>query len=275
MEFIRERGLWLPDQRLCSIAPGIMPVIGGSSGAGSPPLTNLYLWWDVTQETGYADNDEMSGLTAITDRSGNGHHGQTGSGNQAPLYRSTGVTINGLPVADFNPADGANKFQNSTSTAGFTAASIFVVARCGHDPATSSSTSGWWIVSDGYDFGNAMPYTDSHIYENAFTTTQRDLGNPTGSQTTAFYYGVLSTTNFWEARLNGSVLLTTGTNTFKGNGGGAPTLGNSGVFFGHSLASGYDASFDGQMGELLVYNAVLSGADLTQIESYLAAKWGI
>src|SRR6266545_3914054 len=80
-------------------------IVGYSRVFGFPSNTgHLKIWLKADAITGYSDGDR---LTIWTDQSGNGNDFFAGTGpdSNKPKYKTTSVTINGLPVVKFNEDD--------------------------------------------------------------------------------------------------------------------------------------------------------------------------
>jgi len=274
MKYTKENGLYIPDysdRNLCSFTPGIMPIIS----AQGPPLANLQVWWDLASQTGYADTET---ITTLTDFSGNGNTSSNGTGGLA--YRTTTVTVNGLPVAYFNGVGNiintVTPFFGGLDTSAWTAATLAVVGRATVDPGASASTSGQWqtVYPNDYTvaiFSTLTWHADGVIYDANFTTATKTTGDPTDSLASPFLYLLTSTDGAWTLRINGVQHYTTATNTFIGNSEATyPSL-----RIGYSERNGANSEFRGVVGEVLLYDAVVSGGDLTQLETYLMSKWAI
>lgn len=257
-------------------APGIMPITTQSS---APVFANLALWLKADAITGLADGGTV---TTWNDSSGNGFH--CGANGAAAHYRTTSVTINGKPVVYFdNNPGGLSRFENiffPTFQVGWTGASAFIVARVNEDPPVDPnkySKCGVWSLSGSNSsvlVGTEATYPDdSNIYDATFTTAFKTITNPTPSLTSPFLYGVISTNGSWEARLNSSSLLSTGTNTFdvlSGTGeGGSIKIGKG------ELVGVRGVYLCGVIAEVMVFSTNLNPTDRAAVETYLTAKYAI
>lgn len=223
---------------------------------GAPPPTNLVCWLDADQIVGLVDSDPVD---TWDDVSGN-NNDFTGSGAARPLYRDAGVTINGLPVVQF---DGVNDLITATlNTSGYTSATIFMVGRLALDPPVDAAKTGLWTMNVS-DFNTHLPYTDGSVYDGTFATARKNAFNPTPSLASAFQYNVRSASGAWSAAVNTVTVLTTASNTFVGANG--LTIGKSqGAFF-----------YNGVIAEVLIYNTALSSHIRNQIEEYLKVKYAL
>ena len=204
-------------------------------------------------------------MTLWADKSGNGFDGVPASGGVGGP--STGTrTINSLNVLDFVPEDGLNLFGTIRSTlqaAG--AAEMFIVARNDHDPAASVNDSGHVIQLSGDTQVSHLPYTDGVVYEGFGTTARKTTGNPSASLTSPFIYNVRSASGSYVTEFNGAAHFSTATNT--------PGFTGFGFYIGYASAN--TRRYDGVIGEILIFDNVLSASDRAAIEAYLSDKWGI
>lgn len=258
-------------------AEAIWPqLLAPQQSGNTPPQANLAVWLK-TPIAGLVNNDPIDDSNLWIDSTSNAwpFHGR-GATSGTPHY-STAVQINGYNTVKFDGTGSAQHYIVAVISAveqkitnGWTAATIYIVGKMNADPP-AYDFSGLWQAGDSgdYDFAMALPYrVDSHFYDNTFTTVRKDAGNPSASLASNFYYGVISQSGSWEARLNGSSIFSTGTNTFNDNGTDSFRVGinNKGVT---------TSTFDGYIAEVLVYSSALSGATLTALEAYLAAKYAI
>jgi len=240
--------------------PGLFSFVSGVPAAvvpeDQPPLTNLVVWLK-TPIVGLVNNDQV---TTWPDSSGNGNDATQTTEADKPEYLTN--QINGLDVVFI---DGGNsEFLNiALNASGYTAASIFIVLKVTADPSTGAGA-GLWNLSDA-DFSAHFPYTDGVIYDNAFSTVRKTVGNPTPSLTSFHIYDVISASGSWKARLDAVELFATGTNTVDGA---------TSLVLGRSTIGG-SFDFGGSIAEVLIYNAALSDTDRNDAETYLATRFAI
>lgn len=257
-----------------------------SGGGVSPPSTGL-IWWLKTPISGMADGYVFTaggGAGNVWPDSSSSALNAQGSvtGASHPSYHSTGAgTINSIPVVQFNKNNGTNNSGSIFSTGGslpsgyttLTEASIYVVAKVDADPTNADFTHAG-LVEPNYadpatDFAGQFPSSDGHIYTSMFTTVRKDAGNPTPAMTSPFYLGCLSASGSYKVRLNGTEIFTTATNTFTSD----PSSTN--IFTGMNRNNGFETYLDGFIAEILIYDHFLSGADITDLETYLANRFAI
>jgi hypothetical protein len=222
----------------------------GAAGVVFSPddIAGLVGWWKA-DSLSLSDNDA---ITTWPDSSGNGN---TFAGAIGPTYKT--AIQNGLPVARF---DGVDDVLNQTPIA-WTNLTVFIVVKVPADPAAVQEDTGLWQMSTGSS--THYPFTDGVVYDGAGSDTRKTVGDLTPSLAAFRLYEVRSTSGEWTAWLDGSQVFTTGTNTVA-----TPTdmrLGENGL----------GNQFEGDIGEMLVYDAALSDTDREAVETYLADKWGL
>ena len=228
------------------------------SGAASftpKSIPGLTAWFDASQITGVANG---ASLATWPDESGNGYNATQATAAYQPNYYSStsGKTVNGLPAVWFESApDG----MATTSFASLlTIGTVFSVASIGNSTGyvyDGTSSGERWAVGAGLlatdeisSFaGVGIGYSDS-IYPTPI------------SQWTATYTNGAST----------GVLRLNGTTQATGNPGpyslGGLTIGNR-----YSFSNGISIA---PVCEIIVYDSILSSADISKVESYLKSKWG-
>ncbi len=229
---------------------------------GSVPRTSLALW--VKADNGVSTTG--SNVTQWQDMSPNGvNFAQSSSGNQPTFVASA---QNGQPAIAFS---GASQYLTGPSgLANFTSgASIFVVTK----PSTISNNIRF------FDFGNGATSNNIYMSETASTTANLFVYNgstssnlPASGAIAAGTYGLL------EAVHNGAgsaSIFSNGAQLAQGtinNINNVTRSGNNlGIDFAHTAAD----SFNGQIAEIIIYNASLSSTQRLGVESYLAAKYGL
>lgn len=189
------------------------------------------------------------------------------SGNNAPATATTGTPTfqanvqNGLPSVRFTGSQLMSLPSGFAS--GFTAGTIFIVIKAVADPPGAAATSGIWSFGSDTAGGTDThyPYTDGTIYDDWGSTTRKTTVNPTPSLAQFNVYSVISAAGAWTSWLNNAQLYTTSSNTV-----GFPTS--------PLLGGGATVNFNGDIGEVLIYNSALSTADRASVFSYLKARWG-
>ena len=244
-----------------AIFPGLLPV---SRSGLTPPGTPVI--WLKTPIAGLAHDDPVA--TWTNDGSAGGSFSGASDAASKPIYKSSSSTINGLAtVYCGNDSANAPSMRFTINASGWSAATMYIIGFKDADPATSDTVSGW-ATTVSQLIKSHVPYTDGIIYDNSFTTVRKTVGDATDSFASPFYYGIFSTANDWRARMNGSEIFSTGTNTFEGI-NGTFEIGVSRESGGSRRASELYFS------ELLVYDSILSAGDFGTLEAYAAAKYAI
>lgn len=245
-------------------APGIRtystrPDLGG---AFTPTdIAGLQLWLKA-DSLSLSDNDPIS---TWTDSSGNGNNA-TGTLTARPLYKTN--IINSLPVVRF---DGSNDNLVITDVNGLDLTgdqSIFVVM------STSDATGA--IVSH---HNSGAPFTGWTFAVGIITPANNNKlaywSNGKGS-----WVNDAGTTAANGSPHLASVIRTSGSITFYTDGtAGSTNTGHSNgsssanIFLGQT-ADGLNV-LAGDIAEILVYDSALSGGNLTNVKSYIAAKYAL
>ena len=230
-------------------------------GAYAPPafspsdVAGLTLWLDASQITGVADGGT---LATWPDMSGNGYNAtQATVADQPTYYKSTaGKTVNGLPAVWY-PAS-TEFMQTGAFVSALTVGTIFLVGRAPYPSAATinlcsgiSSGSVWAI----FTYGSTSPWS---LWEGASVLASGTVNDGAMHQLTGLFAGTASTA----LRLDGAQIV-------SGTAG-------SGSLTGFTIGADWNGAADVTpdfMAEALVYNAVLSAADVASVESYLHQKW--
>jgi hypothetical protein len=238
----------------------LCPLVARPPAFTPQEVAGLKLWLKADALTGLGDGDPVS---TWTDSSGGGNHA-TGSGASRPAYR-TGV-LAGAPVLRFDGADDRLALPNLL--AGASAATALFVCRVVNDPPALTARTAPPLANFGNNGFSAdhYPFTDGVIYHDFGSNARKTVGDPAASLASWHVAAFRSAANDWKAWLNGSLLFATASNTVGF--GTAPNLGAAeglnGPFF-----------FDGDLAEVVVYNAALSDDDRQRVERYLGGKYGI
>jgi hypothetical protein len=212
-------------------------------------ISGCQFWYDASQITGLSDADPVA---TWSDLSGNARHATQATSGKRPLYRTN--IVNGLPILRFDGTD------DNISAAGFTLnqpctmVAVFVQRM---DPAgnkglldgTSSDYSRYLFVAGS---GNTLG-----LY--AGTT----LNGPTLTVGTVYHTTAIFNGGSSSVRINGG-------SPTSGNAGSA---GSGGITIGsaNNGAGGEYVQFD--FGEVFGYNVAVSAGNITDINTYLDAKW--
>lgn len=246
------------------IGPGLhLTQTGRAAAAPFAPtdIAGLALWLKADAGTfqssgGSAATSDADPVGEWQDQSGNARHLTQATGSVKPTLRL--AVQNGLPVIRFDGTDDFLEIPDFLT--GFTAAEIFVVVKADADPAADAGTSGLWLLGTG---NTHYPWTNGTIFDSFGSGAQQATDNPATTLAQFNVYNVSSASGAWTNRLNGAEIFTTGTNTVS-----FP----SGPRLGISAASAH--WFDGDVGELVLYDSVLSAGNRSSVLAYLQARWG-
>jgi hypothetical protein len=171
-----------------------------------------------------------------------------------PTYYKTtaGKLINGLPVLDFNGT--TDWLENTTITsAGSSVGFFFMVV------AVTAGSTGGPINSPGGGAGWAIQWPtsgSSYIFSGNVVTIPVAAA---GAHVISSQFGAGG--QFWIGTVAQITASNTGSDTL-------PAL---------SVGTNYNETswFKGQIGEVIVYDTALTGPQITSIQNYLKAKWGL
>lgn len=222
----------------------IVGVDNTSGGGGFTPVGSVFSWLDISA-LALADNDPIG---TITDGSGNGNNA-SGSGATRPLFK-TGIQ-NSLAMGLF---DGSDDFLSVSGTLN-NPNTIQIVFRV-------LSNASRMVLFDGALLYSWISTNATPDYEYFGGSDFRVGGTP---DTSTHLITVVADGASTVIRVDGSVVTLSG---------GAPGVNNLvGTLLGKSHN---DANLlNGYIGEVVMYNGVLSGGDISTNEAGLMSKWGI
>lgn len=239
---------------------------------GPPVTAGLFAWYDVSDS---ANVKTASGrINQINDKTGNGRH-LVGVGGNRPY---TGRTVNGLAVADFQ----GDQFMRNQSALGFsTAGYTYFVAGLVDDG--SSINSGVLAVHNSgatsdWDNGNAFVFNNGTAGE-YWAHSQNGVSiQPSGSTVMPpgvygfRYNGFANAERYRQPHRTAAGTASSGLSSGTANGGILIGARYSTGTIGGSAGS---QRLDGTIGEILIYNTILSDAEMDSVYSYLTSKWGV
>jgi len=243
-------------------APAIAGPVGLRLPGGFDPrqILGLQLWLDASQIVGLNDGDSVG---TWSDLSGNANDATQGTASKKPLYKT--AIVNGKPVVRF---DGVDDFlSNATLTAlnGVSAATLFTVKK---ETTYTGISFPFYTAANLYKFNvGGTRYYRTSATEDANASSSTLWGSWT-------YEGMLydgsqsGNSNRLKVRSNGSPLAVGYTGTIQS------TLG-SGTGFYVSTYDGTTYPWNGDVAEIILFNRAVTGADLTNLEAYLASKYGL
>lgn len=222
-----------------------------SPGASAPPpfaptdIAGLQLWLDASQIVGLNDGDPIA---SWLDKSGNSNNGSQAVAPLKPIYKTN--IINGKPVARCAGAAVMGLASPIVLSGAYT---LYVVG----NRATSQK---FVPASEGTSLLTIFSDNNVYIRDDVSATAAVDYAGSAGSILTRFRRSAVGSTNQFRA-----------TGMSEANAGVTGTTTLSEV-----LGQTINAYFTiGDVGDLLLWNVEPTSDELIQIDTYLAAKWGI
>jgi hypothetical protein len=232
-------------------------------------LTNLALWLDATQITGYSNNQA---LTTWVDASPNT---RSNAAVNSPTYQTN--ILNSQPVVRFN--GGLSQYFDFGNYLNFgTAPGIAIFAVASYSNASDSSYIiakslygpglARWGLGRAYTGSNAMLLANTSSSGTVYEVTYADTA------TGARLHGGIWNRSTLTLYSNATQMATTAA-LDGGNGSNAAPL-YVGAY-GNGAGTGPQTGFymTGTMGEVLTYSNVLTPFDRQKVEGYLGWKWGL
>lgn len=225
---------------------------GGGAAAWNPAsIAGLQLWLDASQITGLNDGDAVA---TWTDASGNGWHATQSTASARPTFQ-TGE-INGKPVVRFDGVD--DSILNATFAVSQPCTWFVVVKTTGGHGVNRFILDAVGAATDRQCLIYFPSTTKWNLYANLFFEESGTTG---------------ATFKSIQAVFNGaSSQIVVGGTTTTGN------PGSSNLANGYRIGNAYGGTafhFGGDIAEMGCYNSVLSGANLSALQSYLNAKYGL
>jgi FtsP/CotA-like multicopper oxidase with cupredoxin domain len=244
----------------------VTPLVATTGSFTPKQIANLAAWYDATDATTIALTAKS--ISAWSDKSGNARTLTQTATAMMPTY---GQNIDGLGAVGFANGEFFSTGGVPFSSNVVNASTTFVVTN-----ATTTVTAGS-VLSAGAAPGVAEPRFELRPFESG--VTHFDFNNVTTGRIVATeqYAGPA----FWTAAGSTSARVeylrkdgnTIGTSA---NPGGSETSAYPLVVGGNFNANGtLTYPYSGTIGEILVYNRLLTPAETTSVEGYLACKWGL
>lgn len=230
-------------------------------------LGGLVLWLNATAIDGLVDTDPV---VQWDDLSGQGNHATQATEANQPTYVAS--SINSLPCVRFVTVNAewlaVNGVIGAFSGTGRPFTLIAVL-----DLATIAGTASWFSVGHSgtttqhlFCFCNSGAYTITKVDDSAVSANVATGGDATTNpQVVVIRHTGTATT-----------IYVNGTNETSGSSAqdvGAMTVNIATV--GARRRSVVGNFWDGDLGELIIYNRILSDSQRADIETYLGTKWGI
>jgi len=212
-------------------------------------ISDLQLWLDASQ-LGLADGDSVSSWTDLSNKN---RHATQATAAKKPVFKTN--IQNGNPVVRF---DGTDDWMSTAAWGDLLQPNtIFIVAKI---PIAASK-----IILDGVDS------TKRHQFSTGIT--ENTLIQFAGTSATITQLGIRGNWAIASLAYN-SPLSNAYINGVLTNTGNLSTNVLSGLTLGgHPTIDDYHPSTD--MGEIIVYNKILTVTERQRIELYLSRKWGV
>ena len=249
-------------------------------------ISNLFAWWDPSQETTYNDDDSIS---LLTDFSGNGK--DLDSTTNAPTYK-TGI-VNGQPVIRFPTTISYIEMTSGFGLDGTDAFDLFIALRTTEDVTAignarvvfqfrEGSTVGTWLTQDD-ESGASTDDVMETILKCEVPATSSNQSNSGDVSPGVINDGNLHLVRLsWQSTYPGGpftdnhIMDVDGANVFTGGNAGSELDAPFGEFRlgrNSSNPAGYEG-WIGDVAEVIIYNRRLSSEEVTQIETYFDDKYG-
>jgi len=244
----------------------IAPDPGSVPGTTFVPtsIASLVAWYDASKPA----NVTASGgaVSAWLDSSGKGNALAQSTTSARPSFLTAG--INGLGSLSFASSAYLTSTNTSLSTALFNASTVFFVTNQAASAQSSSvGSAGAVNASPTWDLRLSNSGTSQFYFNNAGAGLLAPADVPNGP---AIWTAAGSSAGaIQELRKDGN-------NLSVSTGPGATVSGTYPFVVGANLASGVASYlYDGQIGEIVIYDSLLSSAQTASVEGYLACKWGL
>lgn len=208
----------------------------------------------------YRADDVNATINRWADFSGNDKHATQATAASQPVLNAN--------VTNYHPAfnfDGSNDYMDIASNLGINGTNNFTVLSVSTREAVGSNRA---ILSQQGNITNNFISYFASTNKYALGNTPSGIISSTGTYATANIPYLNATTrsgNTFSLYTNGGA---------DGSGTGAFTFTNNNLRIGNRAASA-DLAFDGSINEVIVYNRQLTATELSQVQSYLAFKYGI
>lgn len=234
-------------------ARGDLTVTHAAGGGGPAGVAGCVAWYDASDAASITSSG--GNVSQWNDKTGNGYHLTQATGVQQP--DTAARTWNGLNVLDFDGSGDILARLTTPTTA--LPATVFYVG-------LSDTHAAFTRPFDGGSTGNRpLLYVDASGA--TWTLAASTTGIPRVVQPGAKVYSLVyngASSAFYENGVQYGGTLNTGSGAFAGLAVGGDT----------SVVNG-STSYDGWLGEMLIYNSPLGTTDRQTIENYLLNKWGM
>jgi FtsP/CotA-like multicopper oxidase with cupredoxin domain len=243
-----------------SAAPSVLP----QAAFAPTSIANLAAWFDATNTATITRTGNS--VSAWSDASGHKNTLKQATASLEPAYTAAG--IDNLGSLKFSGAPYLIGSNGSFSTSLFDASTVFVVSNQSNATQTSSvAWSGKYLADPHWSLRLSASGVSQFDFNNkeAGRLTSGDVPNGPALWTAL---GSVSS-GLQQLRKDGKVLSSS-------TGPGADVTGNYPFVVGAAAGFGKSSyAYSGQLGEVVVYNRLLTPAEEASVEGYLACKWGL
>lgn len=258
-------------------------IIGGLNyepDAFSPSnLPNLALWLDASDTATISLSG--SAVTQWNDKSGNSRNFTQSTSTNRP---SSGTrTQNSLNIIDFDGTDDRLVSTSTISTWNFlhngdsyTAFFALVKDSDSYDDVMGNNANA--SANIGASFSEANNLRLNHVVVRGVSGTA-PIDNITSNNTVSgfHYWSVQADPDNGTAANRSVIQYKSGADIKNNTLTAAPSTSNASfdLTIGDSKGNTTNVPFEGAIGEIIIYSAILSSGDLQKVDDYLADKWGV
>jgi hypothetical protein len=228
---------------------GAGPETGGSGSFDPTSIAGLQAW--LKADAGTSTTTDGVAVSQWNDQSGNGRNFTQATGSLQPLYKA--AIFNGLPVVRF---DGVDDFMAVAAALETSNTSFFIVTSFSKVTAFAA-----FFASSGTAANFRQNNLTGQIqitYNGGNTATATDISGARHVIGVQLPLGASG-----EIRVDGGAATA----------GGANVAAQAGTALQLAANGSGGATMTGDVGEVLLYNSVLSAGNRQAVEAYLKAKW--
>ncbi len=238
-------------------------------------IRGIGVWFDSTSEKSFdskIDNeDPVSSWKSINPQSTTDFEVTQSTSTLQPKYISSG--INNLPVVDFDGSDDCLKRANTNTSDLFSAkeVTLFIVQKYGGSAAGTTANIGFLESVDNDRLNLHLPYVTGDIIldlSEDCCDSRLQFNTPSNFYKIPHIITVTRLNSLISFRMDGTELASDSNNTVDNpvNKSTTFTIGCWGVL---------DATYLGQIGEVIIFDRYLKSDERQDVEEYLSKKWGI
>jgi len=234
-------------------------------------IKNLVTWLEAASEASFDDAEEVDGsiitnwydINQQTNVKNNAVN-NSATASDHPTYKSK--CINNLPCLQFN---GTSQYMDIVQNAGYTnELTIFVVLA----PYNNENSDNHTIIGAAGGWTSGISFRFKRSLNIAYQTPNPNNNNATGA--------VIANKNYIAAVVDGYSTITSylngkATSTTSVSAGDRLTKSLSSLNIASSSISARNNFFDGNIGEIIIFDRALKNYERQNIEKYLSQKWQI